>query len=121
VSGVTFSTGATQSQNVATQICANLSAGGFSTTYKPVKIHCIAFGSLFESSNTSSNKTNALQNLASLEIIGSVQSSGATTLASNKIIVGDFNTRISNLQSAFTSIMQDGVQVTLISSGTGQP
>jgi Flp pilus assembly protein TadG len=121
VGGVTFSTGATQSQGIATQICASLASGGFSTTRKPVKIQCIAFGSLFEPTNTASNKTNALQNLATLEVIGSVQSAGATTLASNKIIVGDFNTRITNLQAAFTSIMEDGMQVTLISSGAGKP
>ena len=64
---------------------------------------------------------NALQNLAQMEVIGNVQSSGATTLATNKIIVGDYNTRITNLQSAFTSIMEDGIQVTLIASGTNQP
>jgi Flp pilus assembly protein TadG len=121
VTGVTFSAGATQSQTIAQQICNNLSSGGFSTTRKPVKIHCIAFGSLFEPTNTSSAKTNALQNLASLEVIGSVQSAGATTLASNKIVIGNFNTRIANLQAAFTSIMQDGVQVTLLSSGPGLP
>ena len=121
VTGVSFSTGATQSQTVAQQICNDLSAGGFSSTRKPVRLHCIAFGSLFEPSNTSSFKTNALQNLAALEVIGNVQSAGATTLAPNKIIVGDFNTRITNMQSAFSSIMQDGVQVTLLSSGAGKP
>ncbi len=121
VTGVTFSTGATQAQNLCTQIAALQSAGGYSTTTKPVKIHCIAFGSLFESSNSSTNKTNALQNLAQMEVIGNVQTSGATTLASNKIIVGDYATRIANVQSAFTSIMEDGIQVTLISSGTNQP
>lgn len=121
VGGVTFSVGATQSQTIATQICADISAGGFSTTRKPVKIHCIAFGSLFNASNSSSYKTNALQNLATLEVIGGVQSSGATTLAANKIVTGNFSTRISDLQAAFTSIMQDGVQVTLVSSGAGQP
>ncbi|MGL4550138.1 MAG: pilus assembly protein TadG-related protein [Gemmataceae bacterium] len=121
VSGVTFATGASQSQAIAQQLCNDLTAGGFSTTRKPVKIHCIAFGSLFDAANTSSSKTNALSNLAALEVIGKVQASGATTLAANKIIVGDYNTRIANLQNAFNSIMQDGVQVTLISSGTGQP
>ncbi len=121
VSGVSFATGAAQSQAIATQICANLSAGGYSTTRKPVSINCIAFGSLFNASNASSNKTNALQNLATLEAISGVQAPGATTLAPNKIITGHFATRIANMQSAFTSIMQDGVQVTLIPSATGAP
>jgi hypothetical protein len=116
VSGVTFTTGATQSTTIATQI-----VNDFSTTRKPVLIHCIAFGSLFNSSNTSSYKTNALQNLANLEVIGNVQTGSPTTIASNKIIVGNFNTRISLMQSAFNTIMQDGMQVTLISSGSGLP
>jgi len=114
--GVPFSTGATQSQTIAQQI-----VNDYSTPTKPVKIQCIAFGSLFDPSNSSSYKTNALQNLAQLEVIGGVQAPGATTLASNKIIVGPFNTRIQDLQSAFNGIMQDGVQVTLISSGPGLP
>jgi Flp pilus assembly protein TadG len=121
VGGVTFSVGASQSQTIATQICADQSAGGFSTTRKPVRIHCIAFGSLFNASNNSSYKTNALQNLATLEVIGGVQQSGATTLAPNKIVTGNFSTRIADLQAAFAGIMQDGIQVTLVSSGSGQP
>ncbi len=121
VGGVSFSTGASVSQAIAQQICNPLASGGFSTTTKPVKINCIAFGSLFEASNTSSNKTNALANLAALEVIGNVQPTGATTLASNKIVVGNYSTRIANMQSAFSSIIQDGIQVTLISSGTNLP
>jgi Flp pilus assembly protein TadG len=116
VGGVSFSTGATQSTTIATQIVTD-----FSTARKPVLIHCIAFGSLFNPSNSSSYKTNALQNLANLEVIGSVQTGSPTSLASNKIIVGDFNTRISLLTSAFNRIMEDGVQVTLISAGSGKP
>jgi hypothetical protein len=37
------------------------------------------------------------------------------------IIVGNFSTRIANMQSAFNTIMEDGVPVTLISSGPGLP
>jgi len=108
-------------QGITQQICNDVSAGGFATTRNPVKVHCLAFGSLFDPTNNSTGKTNALKLLAAMEVIGKVQSAGATTLASNKIIVGDFNTRISNMQSAFNSIMQDGVQVSLISSGAGKP
>jgi hypothetical protein len=116
-----FSTLETNAKAICSQICADVSAGGFSTTRRTVKVHCIAFGSLFDSTNTSAGKTNALQILADFEVIGGIQSAGATTLSSNKIIVGDFNTRIKNLQSAFSSIMQDGVAVTLLASGPGLP
>jgi hypothetical protein len=98
-----------------------VSAGGYSTTNRNVRIHCIAFGSLFNPSSSSSNKTNALQNLAQLEVIGSVQPAGATTLSPDKIVTGSFNTRITDLQNAFRNIMRDGVSVTLISSGPGKP
>ena len=119
VNGVSFSTGASQSQAIAQQICNTQANGGYSTSNKPVTINCLAFGSLFEGS--SGNATNALSNLAALEVIGNVQPAGATTLASNKIIVGNFSTRIANMQTAFRAIMQDGIHVTLIASGTGQP
>lgn len=121
VTGVSFSTGAAQSQSIAQQMCNTQAAGGFSTARKPVLVHCIAFGSLFDASNANTSKTNALQNLANLEVIGKVQKSGATTLSSKKIVVGNFANRIANLQTAFSGIMQDGVQVTLISSGSGLP
>lgn len=121
VGEVVFSQGVSQCQMIAQQICNDVSAGGFSTARKPVKIHCIAFGSLFEPNNNSAAKNAALANLAQLEVIGSVQPNGATTLPANKIIIGDYNTRITSLQSALSRIMQDGVQVTLISSGSGKP
>jgi hypothetical protein len=40
-------------------------------------------------------------------------------LASNKIVTGNFQTRIQNMQAAFQGIMQDGIQVTLISTQPG--
>src|SRR5262249_39469044 len=119
--GVAFATLASQGQAITQQICNDISAGGFATNRKPVTVHCIAFGALFEPSNTSAGKTNALQNLAAMEVIGKVQQPGATTLASNKIIIGDFNARLNLLQSCFTHIMQDGVQVSLLSTGPGLP
>jgi Flp pilus assembly protein TadG len=107
------------SQGIVSQICAPLGSGGYGTTRKPVYVNCIAFGSLFDPTNNSTYKTAALQNLATFEVIGNVQKSGATTLAANKIITGPFQTRIQNMQAAFQGIMQDGIQVTLISTQPG--
>jgi hypothetical protein len=113
-------TGTTQATTIATQICAldTATVPGFSTSRKPVIIHCIAFGSLFNSTNSSSYKTNALSLLENLQYIGGKaggeQATATTPLASYKIITGTYSQRIANLQQAFTAIMQDGVQVTLI-------
>lgn len=85
---------------------------GFSTTRTPARIHVLAFGDLFETST--SQKDSALSFLTNVQIRGNTSPAGATTLESYKIIVGDYNTRVDRLKSAFERIMQAGVQVTLI-------
>jgi Flp pilus assembly protein TadG len=120
--GVTgnVATATTQATTIATQICAQDTANppGYSTVRKPVLIHCIAFGSLFNSTNNSTYRTNALSLLQNLQYIGGQaggeQATTSTPLASYKIITGTYSQRIANLQQAFSAIMQDGVQVTLI-------
>jgi Flp pilus assembly protein TadG len=113
-------TATTQATTIASQICALDTANppGYSTARKPVLIHCIAFGSLFNSSNNSTYKTNALSLLQNLQYIGGQaggeQAALTTPLASYKLITGSYNQRIANLQQAFTNIMQDGVQLALI-------
>ncbi len=81
-------------------------------------IHTIAYGTLFEPWNTSSDKQGALDRLQMLQYIGGKaggeQPDADTPLASYKRIVGPFNTRINNMQKAFSAIMQDGVQVSLV-------
>jgi Flp pilus assembly protein TadG len=114
------STGTSQALAVINQICAldTASPPGYSTVSKPVLIHCIAFGSLFEPTNSSTYKTNALDLLQQIQYIGGKaggeQTTATTPLASYKVIVGTYTQRIQNLQNAFNKIMQDGVQVSLI-------
>jgi hypothetical protein len=112
-----------QAQAVAQAICnleTDPNTPGYATTRKKVLLHTIAFGSLFNSSNTSSYKTNALNVLQSLQAIGNTQEApGApndptTPLPSYRVITGPASTRISNLQTAFTNILQDGLQLALI-------
>jgi hypothetical protein len=83
---------------------------GFSSARKPVRIHCIAFGSLFDNGGG----TTALNFLQNLQYIGGTQPSPSTPLPSYKIITGTSQTRINNLQTAYSNIMQDGYSVTLI-------
>jgi hypothetical protein len=108
---------ATQAKDICTQICAQYNAAnpGYGTPRKPVFVHTIAFGSLFDASNNSTFKTNALSLLSTLQTIGNTQPAGLTgTLPSYKIITGTSSQRISSLQQAFSTILQDGLQLSLI-------
>jgi hypothetical protein len=103
--------------DVAQAICnatTNSTTPGYSTPRKPAKIYTIAFGSLFDPSNGSAYKTQALGVLQNLQTIGGVQSSNTIPLPSSQIIVGTPVQRISNMQSAFQGIMQGGVQISLV-------
>jgi hypothetical protein len=107
----------TEATDICSQICAQYNATnpGYATPRKPVYIHTIAFGSLFDASNSSTYKTTALSLLANMQTIGGTQPSGMTgNLPSYKIITGNSQTRISNLQTAFQTILQDGLQMSLI-------
>jgi hypothetical protein len=90
---------------------------GFSTDKKPVKVHCIAFGSLFESGKSGTALTDqqrALSVLQKIQYLGGVQPSETTPLPDYKMITGTADERIQKLQKAIGTIMQDGYSVTLI-------
>jgi hypothetical protein len=110
----------TDAQAVANQLCAldTASKPGFSTVRKPVLIHVIAFGSLFDPANTTSAGTTALSHLQNLQYIGGQaggdQPTPTTPLNDYKRIYGTYNQRITNMKNAFSLIMDDGIQVTLV-------
>lgn len=113
---------------VVSRICAldSASAPGYSSTRTPARIHGIAFGQLFETSTTSTIQQPALQFILDVQIAGNTSPAGATLSSvfgypsytsgtePYKVIVGDYNTRISNIRNALQRIMQSGVQVSLI-------
>ncbi len=82
-------------------MAAQDSAGGYSTASRPLLIHCLAFGP---------QGTNGLPTLIQMQTIGNVNDG----MPSYKIINGNASTIISNLQTAIKTILQDGVQVSLI-------
>lgn len=84
---------------------------GYSTTTRPVLVHALAFGGLFES--TSSLKPQCLGFLQSVQTFGNTQTSPTTALPAYKVITGTSTERIEKLKTAFTIIMQDGVQISL--------
>ncbi|MCE9544505.1 MAG: Tad domain-containing protein [Planctomycetia bacterium] len=95
------STVTTQIYSLCTQLAAQDSAGGFSTSSKPLLIHCIAFGP---------GVSTGLPTLRQMQTIGNVDDN----MPSYKIIDGNDATIVSNLQIAVEKILQDGVQVSLI-------
>jgi hypothetical protein len=116
---------------VAAQMCNFTSANGLSSATKPVTIHCVAFGSLFNSNNNSTRKTTCLSLMHNLEVLGNVQpvSGGASPsgIASSKIITGPWNSpwpnpgRVQLMQQAYQQIMADGFQVVLLASTSTGP
>jgi Flp pilus assembly protein TadG len=101
---------------VVDQICAleTASPPGYSTTRKPVLIHCIGFGTLFNADSTDPDKPYALQLLQDIQFRGKTQASAADPLPSYKIVTGTPQQRIDKLRDAIGRIMQDGIQVSLI-------
>lgn len=108
---------AQQIYDVVDRICAlDTDANpGYSTTRKPVVIHSLAFGTLFEpESSGDPDQANALNLLQTIQYKGKTQASPGDPLPSYKVIIGDSQQRIDLLRQAFTAIMQDGMQIALI-------
>jgi hypothetical protein len=104
----------TQAHEVVQRLAALDTDGnpGYSTRRKPVKVHTLGYGSLFE--GTTAERTTALNVLQGIQYYGGVQDSASTPLESDKIIIGTSAQRITKMQNAFSKIMQDGYSVTLI-------
>ncbi len=71
-------------------------------------IHCLGFGPQF--APTGSTRTPKHATLNQMQIIGNV----TDNMPSYKIIYGTQSQIVTNLQQAFTQILQSGVQVSLI-------
>jgi Flp pilus assembly protein TadG len=102
--------------NTLQYVCNLTSANpnGYSTIKNPVSVHSIAFGQLFETNSTSTGKPAAMDFLVKCQIKGNTSPSGATTLNSEKMIIGTYNQRIEKIRSAFEKVLQSGIQITLI-------
>ena len=92
---------------------------GFATNTKPVTIHCLAFGSLFDPTNslpaTVTARNSALGLLQYAQFKGGTQPDATTALQSYKILnQTDYNDRIEALRQAYSKVMQDAVTVTII-------
>ena len=92
--------------SLVNQLAAPSTAQGYSTPSKPLLLHCIAFGPQITA--------DGLSTLNQMQTAGNVTDGPPNTLPSYKIINGNASTYASNLQQAFATILQDGVQVSLI-------
>lgn len=101
---------------------------GYSTSRSPARVHCIAFGDLFESYSNSPMKFGCLRFLTAVQIDGKTSVTPPGTWDNDsldyntyylnpepyKLITGDYATRIGKIREALERIMQSGIQVALI-------
>ncbi|MGE3804065.1 MAG: pilus assembly protein TadG-related protein [Gemmataceae bacterium] len=106
----------TQLYNVVDQLVADEtdSPPGYSTRRRPVIIHSLAFGTLFEPTTSSPDKNLALGILQNVAYRGNTLASAGTPLPDENRIIGNSAERVARLQAAFKRIMQDGKQVLLL-------
>lgn len=110
-----FDGAANQAINATKQIVASTTATnpGYSLPNAPARVYAIGYGDLFY--YPTPRKTYGLQFLYNVQVAGNTQSAdGSNSIPANQIITGPFDTRIDNMRSAMQTIMQSGVQVTLI-------
>src|SRR6185436_6226675 len=105
---------ATETYSIVKQICAQDTAdpAGYSNSRKPALVYAIGYGTLFDPAKTSTSQTNALTFLQTVQFNGNT---ATTTNAGDfpdwQRIYGSNDQRIERMRSAFTNIMQAGVQV----------
>jgi len=87
------------------QLAAQSSSNGYSTPSKPLLLNCIAFGTIIDAAG--------LSTLNQMQQAGNVFDGSNNSLPSYKILTSA-STYVTNLQQAFATILQDGVQVSLI-------
>ena len=82
----------------------------YSTQRNPFRLYAIGFGPVFQGSNA----TSALQTLQTMQYYAGTQTSASTPLTSNQVITGTDAQMSANMVTAFTNILQQGVQIALI-------
>lgn len=104
------STVTNQIYNICDQIVASDTASppGYTSGARKVLIHCLGFGPLFAPGTSTAAPNTATLN--QMQLIGNVNDG----MPSYKIIYGDQNTIVANLQQAFTQILESTVPVSLI-------
>jgi hypothetical protein len=108
--------------NVATRICAlttdNSNGPGFALPNKPVVLHCIGFGAVFEPTAQGGEPAAAMSFLQQLSQIGGTGFPASVTATGDpnyyKLCVGTLSQRQQKLRTAFSKIMDDGISVVMV-------
>jgi len=89
---------------------------GYATTRKPVTIHTVAFGAVFEPTASGSEATNAKQLLQGISAIGGTRFPDSASDATDgyKWCIGTLDERKEKLKTAFLKIMNSTVPVSLV-------
>ncbi len=85
-------------------------ASAYGTSRNPFRLYAIGFGPVFQGTDASS----ALTTLQTMQFHAGTQTSASTPLPSNQIITGSDTLMSANMIDAFTTILQNGVQIALI-------
>jgi hypothetical protein len=85
-------------------------ASTYGTTRNPFRLYGIGFGPVFLGSDASS----ALSTLQTMQYYAGTQSNASTALPSSQVITGTDAQMSANMISAYTTILQNGVQIALI-------
>jgi hypothetical protein len=113
---------ATDAINVASKLVAqvtdNTNGPGFATPIKPVIIHCIAFGCIFEPTAQDGQSARAMSLLQSISSLGGTGFPATVTDTSSpyyyKLCIGTLAQRQSKLQTAFTTIIDSTIGIVLV-------
>src|SRR5262249_11360270 len=89
---------------------------GYGTTRRPVKIHTLAFGAVFESTASGSEAANAKQLLQGISAIGGTRFPDSESDADDgyKWCIGTLEQRKEKLKKAFLKIMNSSIPVSLV-------
>lgn len=103
--------------DVVKQICKleTASPPGYSTPRKPALVYPLGYGTLFDPANPSQGQSDALNFLQTCAFYGNTATNtSGSAFPDSRRIYGTNQQRIDRIRQAFTEIMQNGVQVTLI-------
>jgi Flp pilus assembly protein TadG len=82
----------------------------YGTTRNPFRLYAFGFGPVFSGSDASG----ALSTLQAMQYHAGTQANASTALPANQVITGTDAQMSSRMNAAFTSVLQNGVQVALI-------
>jgi Flp pilus assembly protein TadG len=89
---------------------------GYAQTRKPVLIHTIAFGAIFEPTAAGTEQTTVVSLLQQISAIGGTRFPSSPTDATDgyKWCIGTLDLRKDKLRQAFSKVMDDGISVSIV-------